>query len=155
MRRIDKEITDNNILEEILSTSEICRIAINGKDEPYLVPLNYGYRDRCLYFHSAPHGKKMDMLKINNRVCFEIEYAHELIKNTLSCEWSEKYRSVIGYGPVEILQAREDIQNGLNIIMAHYGKFENQYEEKYLQRIVILKLKIEKLTGKQSGNWND
>jgi len=155
MRRKDKEISDYRIIEEILSASEICRIAISDTDAPYLVPLNYGYRDNHLYFHAASQGRKIDLLRKNNRVCFEIEFAHEVIKSEHSCGWSAKYRSVIGYGTIEMLSGMEEIRDGLDIIMQHYGRMDNEYEDNYLQRIVMLKLKIESISGKQSGDWED
>jgi nitroimidazol reductase NimA-like FMN-containing flavoprotein (pyridoxamine 5'-phosphate oxidase superfamily) len=155
MRRNDKEITDYRIIEEILLKSEICRIAIMDKDAPYIVPLNYGYCNNQLFFHSAAQGRKIDLLKVNNKVCFEIEYSSEIIKNELACNWTAKYRSVIGYGTIELINDIDQIKNGLNIIMSHYGRSENTYDEKYLLRIILLKLKIESISGKQSGDWEE
>ena len=153
MRRKDKEITDKGIIEEILSNSDICRIAINDENVPYLVPLNYGYYNGALYFHSASQGRKIDLLKKNNRVAFEIEFSGEIIKDSMPCKWTSKYRSVMGSGTIEIFHDEKLIRDGLNIIMSHYGHTQNTYDEAYFARIVILKLTIENITGKQSGDW--
>lgn len=154
MRRKDKEITDKKLIQKILSKSEICRIALIDGDKPYIVPLNYGYTDNTIYFHSAPKGKKIELLKRNNKVCFEIEYAAEIVNSDVSCKWSTKYRCLIGYGSIEIITDNGNKKYGLDIIMAHNGKnANNNYEEKLIKNLVILKLKIEKITGKQSGNW--
>jgi nitroimidazol reductase NimA-like FMN-containing flavoprotein (pyridoxamine 5'-phosphate oxidase superfamily) len=153
MRRKDREITDKEIIEEILSKSDICRIAIQDDDIPYLVPLNYGYNNGALYFHSASRGRKIELLKRNNRVAFEIEYSSEIIKEDIPCKWSSKYRSVMGTGTIEILQDGKQIRDGLDIIMTHYGHAQNTYDEAYFSRIVILKLTIENISGKQSGEW--
>jgi hypothetical protein len=155
MRRKEKEITDKQIIEQILSNSEVCRIAMIDKDKPYIVPLNYGYYYNSIYIHSAPLGKKIDILKQNNNVCFEIEYSSEVIKRELSCEWSTKYRSLIGYGTIDIITDFEQKKKGLDIIMAHYGKPDNNiYKDKQVEFIVILKLNIDQITGKQSGDWD-
>jgi nitroimidazol reductase NimA-like FMN-containing flavoprotein (pyridoxamine 5'-phosphate oxidase superfamily) len=155
MRRKEKEITDSEIIEQILIKSEVCRIAMIDNDQPYIVPLNYGYFDRALYIHSAPLGKKIDILKQNNKVCFEIEYSGEIIKHELSCEWSTKYRSIIGYGTIEMITDFEQKKAGLDIIMNHYGKSENNvYKDRNVDFIVILKLNIGQITGKQSGDWD-
>lgn len=154
MRRKDREITDLAVIHEILSKSEICRIALLDGNIPYIVPLNYGFLDNALYFHAASTGKKIDLIRKNNRVCFEIEYAAEIVRNEQSCNWTTRYRSVIGTGTMQILT--DDIQkkNGLDIIMAHYGKKENnQYQESNISRMVILKLNIDQVSGKQSGDW--
>jgi len=156
MRRKQKEITDKGIIENILSKSEVCRIAIMDGDKPYIVPLNYGYYNNAIYIHSAPLGKKIDLLKINNKICFEIEYLAEIIKRELPCDWGTKYRSVIGYGTVEIITDFEEKKKGLDIIMAHYGKPDNNvYKEKEVNFIVILKINIEEITGKQLGHWDE
>jgi nitroimidazol reductase NimA-like FMN-containing flavoprotein (pyridoxamine 5'-phosphate oxidase superfamily) len=153
MRRKDKEITDPAIIESILGGSLICRIAISGENGPYLVPLNYGYRNKALYFHSARHGRKIEMLSANSRVCFEIESDYEIIKKEKSCGWTTRYRSLIGYGHVKIITDENLIREGLDIIMCQHGKTDNQYEPEYLSRIAILKLDIEQVSGKQSGDW--
>ncbi len=79
MRKANQEITDPEIIEEILGGAEICRIAMADGDVPYLLPFNYGYRDRCIYIHSAPSGKKIDLLKKNGSVCFEVEQMARII----------------------------------------------------------------------------
>ncbi|NQU84881.1 MAG: GNAT family N-acetyltransferase [Mariniphaga sp.] len=155
MRKTNQEITDNAILEEILSDSEICRIAMNDGGVPYILPFNYGYKYNCIYIHSALEGKKIDLLKNNKKVCFEIEQKAELIKHKTTCGWATKYRSVVGYGEVEIVNDFSEKEKGLNIIMAHNGGLEkNSFEKKNVDRVLVLKLKIDKLKGKQSSNWN-
>lgn len=59
MRRKQFEIKDKRIIEEILSKSEVCRIALVDGDRPYIVPLNYGYKDHAIYFHSVPAVKSL------------------------------------------------------------------------------------------------
>jgi uncharacterized protein len=155
MRRKQYEITDIAIIEDILSKSEVCRIALIDNGRPYIVPLNYGYKNNTLYFHSSPRGKKIELLKKNNNVCFEIESFIEIEKNEIPCKWGTKYRSVIGYGTIEFLTDPGQKTEGLDIIMAHYGKTgKNIFQEKEIENVLILKLKIEEITGKQLGNWN-
>ena len=52
MRKANQEIKDPEIIEQILAGAEICRIAMIDGDVPYMLPFNYGYRDRCIYVHS-------------------------------------------------------------------------------------------------------
>ncbi len=154
MRRKDKEIRDKKIIERLLSASDICRIAMIDGNRPYIVPLNYGYDGKALYFHSASAGKKIEILKQNNRVCFEIENYNEIIRDEIPCEWTAKYRSLIGYGTIEFITGHEEKKKGLDIIMGHYGKKGvNSYKDNHIENIVILKLNIEEISGKQSGNW--
>jgi uncharacterized protein len=155
MRRKDKEIRDRNVIEQLLSRSEICRIAMIDGNMPYMVPLNYGYAGNALYFHSALSGRKIEILKRNNRVCFEIENHTEIIKDEIPCEWTAKYRSLIGYGTIEFITGHEEKKKGLDVIMAHYGrKGANIYMDNHIENIIILKLNIEEISGKQSGDWD-
>jgi nitroimidazol reductase NimA-like FMN-containing flavoprotein (pyridoxamine 5'-phosphate oxidase superfamily) len=155
MRKADREIKDTTIIEEILAGSIICRLAMMDGDLPYILPFNYGYRDGCLYIHSAPEGKKIDLLLKDNRVCFEVEGPTGIIKADQACNWSTRYRSVIGYGTVKILSDEESRQQGLEIIMAQHGAPGlTEFNPGNLNRMVILRLTITSLTGKQSGNWD-
>lgn len=154
MRRKDKEITGRKFVEEILSKAEICRIAMIDERDPYLVPVNYGYFENAIYIHSASKGKKINILRKNNRVCFEIDYGHKILKDDLACNWTAKYRSLIGYGTVDILTGEKEKRFGLDKIMEHYGREEsNVYKEKNVKSIVILRINIEEVTMKQSGDW--
>ena len=153
MRKKEREIKDPAIINEILTKSLICRIAMNDNEYPYIIPVNYGYSENALYFHSAIAGKKIDLLKKNNKVGFEIEYSHKIITGEKSCDWTTHYRSIIGYGKVEIVETIEEKKQGLDIIMKQHGKQENSYSEKLFSRFLVLKINIERLTGKQAGNW--
>jgi nitroimidazol reductase NimA-like FMN-containing flavoprotein (pyridoxamine 5'-phosphate oxidase superfamily) len=155
MRRKDKEITDRKLIEDIISKCEICRIAMVDDTEPYIVPVNYGFYKNDLYIHSAAQGRKIDVLRKNNRVCFEIELPYEIHKEDNACDWGTNYRSVIGYGTVEIISDIELKKKGLDIIMRQHGKTtENIYDDALLSRMVLLVLHIDEISGKQSGNWN-
>ena len=155
MRKARQEIKDLKILEEILRGATICRMAMMDGDLPYIIPFNYGYRDGCLFIHSAPEGKKIDLLMKKSHVCFEVEDIFELIKGEKACDWTTRYRSVVGYGDVEILSDEASKQLGLEVIMAQHGAPELvDFKQKNLDRMVILKLTISSMTCKKSSNWS-
>jgi nitroimidazol reductase NimA-like FMN-containing flavoprotein (pyridoxamine 5'-phosphate oxidase superfamily) len=155
MRRHDKEIKDTSIIEEILNTSEICRIGMVDDGLAYIVPVNFGYSNGVIFIHSAPNGRKMELLKRNNRVSFEIEYMGEIIKKDVPCKWTAKYRSVMGLGTITIIENPENKKEGMDRIMRKYGfKGGIAYDEASFSRMIILELKIETIRGKQSGDWD-
>jgi len=156
MRRKDKQITDSDIIEKILFSSHICRIAIFDEQYPYIVPMNYGYKNGIIYFHSASKGKKLDLLRKNNKVGFEIEAPHEIIKAINpenSCDWTTRYRSIIGTGEIHVIEDLEQKKTAFDIIMHQHGSSLNSYKDKLLEIVVVLALHIQELSGKQSGNW--
>ena len=59
MRRLDKQISDPNLIEEIFQKGTVVHVAMLDGDKPYQVPLNYGYENNILYIHSARAGKKI------------------------------------------------------------------------------------------------
>ena len=155
MRRKDRVIEDCAELESIIGAATVCRLAMSEDDRPYIVPLCFGYKDGNLYFHSAEEGKKLEVLRVNNFVCFEMDIDHELVRANLPCESEMKYRSVIGFGQASFVNGNEEKRMALDIITRHYsegnaeGTFE--YPEQKLARTVIIKVKIESLTGKKFG----
>jgi uncharacterized protein len=153
MRRKDRLINEKGDLELIISRSDVCRIAIADKDVPYIVTMNFGYSggdNPCFYFHCAIEGRKMEMIKKNNFVCFELDTDHELSEGENGCDWGMKFSSVIGYGKISILTDKDSRLMGLNSIMAHYSdrKFFS-YDEKVLEKTTILRLNINEMTGKR------
>lgn len=156
MRRFKQEITDTNILEEILSSSEICRLGFVDNDRAYVLPFNYGYKDNCIYIHCANTGKKIDLIKKNNLVCFEIEFMHRIEKYDKACKWTTTYRSIVGYGTVEIITDEKGKRNGLDILMKQHGADDTvdmNYEDHHLERMSVLKVSITEMSGKESSNW--
>ena len=73
MRRQEREIRDEAEIQEILEKGLVCRLGLYDGQYPYVVPLNYGYRNGCIYFHCAREGRKIDILKKNDRVCIEVD----------------------------------------------------------------------------------
>ena len=154
MRRNEKEIMDQNDITQIIQSAEICRIALVDKDKPYIVPVCFGYEDNCLYIHSAGKGKKIDIINKNPNVCFEIEADCHLKPGTneSACDWTMKFRSIIGFGKAFLIQSRQEIKDALDIIMEHYSTRENfKYNDRSLEKIAIIKIAIDSMTGKQSG----
>lgn len=153
MIRKDREITDQNLIDLIIQSSDVCRLGMYDGDYPYIVVMNYGYKPGTpafLYFHSAPKGKKIDIIRKNNKVCFEFDIDHELITEGLPCDFSMQYKSVVGYGKIYIVEDEEEKRSGLDIIMKHYTKEKHfKYNETTLKRTTVLKIQIESVTGKQ------
>ncbi len=151
MRRKENEIMDQTLIEEIIQKGEVCRIAISGEEFPYIVPVNYGYKDNCIYFHSACEGQKMEMLIINPNVCIQIDTNISIEETEVPCNWSTKYKSVIGFGKASILNDMKEKKVALGIIVKHYKKdFEESYQFSGLEKLCIAKIELSSLTGKES-----
>lgn len=152
MRRSEKEITDRGEILGILESAKICRIALCDGSTPYIVPVNFGYCDNALYIHSAPAGKKIDILKKNNAVCFEVETGVRVVTAETACGWTTRYTSIVGYGRADILEDRESKIEALDVLMRrHSGRDGWNYAEDKLRRMVVIKVSIDSISGKRSG----
>lgn len=60
-----------------------------------------------------------------------------------------KYRSVIARGRASIQEESADKAYGLNVIMEHYTGKEFEFPVQALQKIVVITVDIEEMTGKQ------
>jgi hypothetical protein len=153
MRRNDRELSAISEIEDVISNSDVCRIALTDKNIPYIVTLNFGYissPEKLLYFHCAPAGKKLDMIRKNNYVCFEMDTDHQITKGEKGCDWGMTFRSVIGYGKIYFVEENEEKIMGLNSIMSHYGGLAPfDYDEKVFNHTTILRLEIAEMTGKK------
>jgi nitroimidazol reductase NimA-like FMN-containing flavoprotein (pyridoxamine 5'-phosphate oxidase superfamily) len=151
MRRKEKEIKDEKEIISIIQKAKVCRIGLSENNKPYIVPMNFGYRNDCLYFHCAKEGRKIDIIKKNNKVCFEIDIDHEIINTNRPCNWSSTYTSVIGNGKASIIEADALKKEALNIIIDHYSPGTTyDYPDDQVKKVSIIKIKIEDMTGKKS-----
>lgn len=153
MRRSDKKIKDKEIIDWILKEAQVCRIALCNDDKPYIVPMNFGFRDNCLYLHSSSEGQKMDILSKNRNICFEVDIKSELVKSDSACNWGMKYYSVIGFGKTNFIGNINEKKEILDIIMQKYSKNypkSFKYSENTLNKTAVIKVEITEITGKKS-----
>jgi len=151
MRRSDRQVTSRSQIDAIIRDCQVCRLALALQDDPYLVPVSFGYDGRALYFHTAGSGKKISFLQANNRVCFEFERGVRLLRLPDDpCKWTFAYESVIGYGTVaELTDAGEKIQ-ALNQIMRQYSGSDWSFDSAALQSTRLWRIDITAMTGKRS-----
>ena len=151
MRKKEKEITGHEAIESIIQRSLVCRLAFSENNRPYIVPLCFGYKDHTLYFHCASEGRKMEILRKNNQVCFEFDIDQELVKSDQACKFDMKYRSVIGFGRAFIVEDPESKRKALAAIMEHYTGKSYAFPEETLKKTAVVKIEVESLSGKKAG----
>lgn len=150
MRRSDRAITDPQELESVLREAAVCRMGLCDEGKPYVVPMNYGYRDGSVFLHSAAEGRKIDILRRNPNVCLEFEKDVELVPAEAACSFSMKYRSVIASGKAVFLEGTEEKSFGLNAIMLQYTGREFVFPPQALEKIVVLRVDLAECSGKHN-----
>jgi uncharacterized protein len=152
MRRAEKEITDPQEIDAILAEATVCRIAMIDAGTPYVVPVCFGYEAGALYIHSASRGRKIEALRKNPLVCFEMDTSEEPVTSPTPCRWGMRYRSIIGFGKATFILQSEEKTAALNCIMKHYtGRGGFMFPEEELSGVCVVKVSIDHLTGKKSG----
>ena len=150
MRRKEKEIKDKAEIEQILKEAFVCRLGLCDNGRPYLVPLCFGYEDNALYIHCAKVGKKLDIIRENNNVCFEVDTDCQIIKAEQACRFQLRYKSVIGFGRALLIEDPELKRRALDVIMQRFSERPFEYTAENLEQPMIIKVEIESMTGKKS-----
>ena len=152
MKRSEKTINERAHIDAIIRDSLVCRLAMAVDNEPYVVPISFGYDGECLYFHTGMSGRKLDFIHANSRVCFEFERGVDLVRNPeKACNWSFSFESVIGYGTVVELTDPNKKKHGLNQIMIQYSGSEWSFDPSVMSKTRAWCLTIDSITGKRSG----
>lgn len=154
MRRKDREITDSMRIESILSRCTCCRIGFHDNGEVYIVPLNFGYEVKddayIFYFHGAKEGRKIDLIKKNPMVGFEMDTNYFLNEADLACGHSARFQSIVGNGVISIVSEIEEKKLGLSLLMEHNtGKRSWDFDEKMVHAVTVFKLTVTKMSCKE------
>ena len=155
MRRRDREITDRRELLEVIGRAKVCRIAFNDKAFPYVIPLNFGYEAReekiFLYLHGALEGRKIDLLRQDPHIGFEMDGKHRLLTSADASSYSYAYESVIGTGKARLADSIEEKRHGLNCLMMHQAGLENaEFPETVINRTAVIEIEVIEISGKRN-----
>jgi len=151
MRKSEREITDRAEIDAIIRGCQVCRLGMTDGAEPYIVPLCFGYDGRSLYFHCANEGRKLEILERHNRVCFEFDAVESMVAAAEACDWSIRYRSVMGTGTAHVIRDAVAKRQALVLVMAQYASGRAfTFPEASVTRTTVIRVDIAGLTGKQS-----
>mgnify|MGYP002508467979 CR=1 FL=1 len=153
LTRREREVTDINEILKILDKSKIVHIGLIDGDEPYVVPMNYGFTMEngklTLYMHGATEGKKLDLIRANPKVFFSIESDITAFSGgNIACQYGTSYSSVMGKGIAEILENPEDKMAGLSIFMKSQTGLDFQFNERMVSAVAVIKIDVSEYTAK-------
>lgn len=154
MRRKEMEVTDPGRIDAVIRACDCCRLGLWQEDGVYIVPMNFGFvsegGQRAFFFHTAPEGKKMDLLARRPRVSFELDTGHGLSEGPGACSYSYRYQCVMGQGEVRVLEDPAEKEEALQRIMEHCaGRGGWEFTASGLARVCLLRLDVAELTCKE------
>ena len=151
MRRALKEITDPAVIDQLLKKASVCHLGLSDNGQPYVVPMNYGYADKCFYLHCATEGRKLAVISRNNRVCVEVVVEYALESADVPCNWATRFTSVIGFGLAVILEDPLEKEIALNKLMQGYtGTDANVFSPHALKRVCVIRVDVDDIRAKGS-----
>ena len=152
MRRKDREITDFDEMMKIIAKCDTCRLVLFDDEFPYIVPLNFGTDveegQLYLYFHSAKVGTKLDLIRKNNKVTFEMDCEHRLITADVACQYGYSFKSIIGNGRAFFVHDVEEKKIAMFELMKHQTGQNFSFDERMVDCVSVLKIVVDHFTGK-------
>lgn len=149
MRRFKQQLSKEDA-DMILSkgTNGVLSL-VDADGSPYGVPVSYAYDgEGHIYLHSALSGHKIDCITSESRCSFCVIAQDHIIPE----EFTTYFRSVILSGKIHIINERSEIKRGLVLLCEKYSPGIDYTDEiaKCINRVMVLRIDIEKITGKQA-----
>lgn len=152
MTRRERQVSDINKILEILEKSKVVHIGMVDGDEPYVVPMNYGYtyenEKLTLWLHGATVGRKLDVIKKNPKVFFEMECDLVPFEGDVACKFGMSYSSLMGKGIATIVEDSEEKQKSLSILMKTQVNKDFEFNEKLASVVGIIRIDVSEFTAK-------
>jgi len=145
---------NKEFIEDVIKSCDVCFVAMADKyGVPYVLPMNFGYKDEVVYLHSAPSGKKIDILNENPNVCITFSTDSELVyqHKQVACSYRMRSTSVIVNGKVEFIKDDENKLRALDILMENYSVDEFKYGKPAVRNVKVWKVTAETMTCREFG----
>jgi len=150
--RRELEVTDPSEILAILDKAKIVHIGLVDGDEPYVIPMNYGYTMQegklTLYLHGAKWGRKLDIMRANPKVFFSLECDVQPFEGDIACRYGTAYSSIMGKGTAEILEDVEAKKSGLSVFMKTQTGKDFTFSEKMVSIVSVIKIDVSWYTAK-------
>ena len=152
MTKRERQITDLTQIRHILDTGKVLHLGLAVNDEPYVVPMNYGYTMEdgklVLYLHSAVRGKKLDMIRANPRVFFELDCALAPFEGQKPCQYGLVYSSVMGRGTASILEDVEEKKRAMVYLMKTQTQKDFEFRDEWVSIVAVIRIDVEEYSAK-------
>ena len=152
MTRREFEVTEPNKIIEILDKSKVLHLALVDGDEPYVVAMNYGYTmeegQLTLYLHAATEGYKLDLIRKNPKVFFEMECDVTPFEGKVACQYGISYSSIMGKGCAKIVEDVEEKKHAMSVLMKTQTERDFVFQDKLVSVVSVIKINVSKYTAK-------
>ncbi|EGK01955.1 pyridoxamine 5'-phosphate oxidase family protein [Dysgonomonas gadei] len=152
IRRQNRILEDEVRITELLQTSEYGFLSLGTTENGYAygIPISYAFdkEGNNIYFHCAPEGQKLDILRGNNKVSFCVVG----ITKPIAEQFTTLFESVIVFGKVNMDLSDDEKRKALRLLVRKYSPEYQELGEKYMDkswsRTATFKIEIEHITAK-------
>ena len=152
MTKREFRITDEQQILAILDTAKVLHLGLAVGNEPYVVPLNYGYTMKegklVLYLHGATQGKKLDMIRANPSVFFEMDCDRMPFEGKVPCQYGMVYSSIMGRGTACIVEEKDEKNRAMVALMKTQTGKDFVFEERWLDIVAVIRIDVAEYTAK-------
>ena len=145
-------VTDPEQILHILDTAKVLHLGLSVNDEPYVVPMNYGYvmeeGKLKLYLHSAVKGKKLDMMRANPNVFFEIDCDRLPFEGRVPCQYGLSYSSLMGRGNARIIEDVSEKIEAMKLLMKTQTQKDFEFNERLVSIVAVIRIDVEEYSAK-------
>ncbi len=147
-------IDNSKQIEEIIKACKICFLGLSDQNnQPYVIPMNFGYHNNIIYLHSGQFGRKWEIMKMNPKACVtfnvgeNIKYQDEQV----ACSWRMQSKSVVATGNIEFINNIDEKEEILHIFMKQYSDKAFKFNTPAVKNVGVMRMKIESITAKEFG----
>ena len=152
MTKRERLVTDPAKIRDILDSAKVLHLGLAVDNEPYVVPMNYGYtfenEKLVIYLHSALRGKKMDMIRQNPRVFFEIDCDQQSFEGVKPCQYGMVYSSIMGRGVASFVEDVEAKKQAMAALMKTQTGKDFTFEDGWVSMVAVIRIDVEAYTAK-------
>ena len=152
MTKRELQVTDPAEIQAILDTAKVLHLGLAVDNEPYVVPLNYGYTMEegrlTLYLHGANQGKKLDMIRANPKVFFEMDCGRMPFEGQVPCQYGMVYSSVMGRGTAQIVEDVEEKKQAMTILMKTQTGKDFSFNDRLVSIVAVIRIDVSEYTAK-------
>jgi len=148
----ENQIMDEMEIRNILDQCLITHIGLVDGDEPYVIPMNYGYvmenGKLTLYLHSAVKGHKLDLIRKNPKVSFHMTCDAVPFEGEKPCQYGMGYKSVRGKGVAQIVENVDEKIEAMSLFMKTQTGKDFTFNEKLVSIVSVIKIESTEFLGK-------
>ncbi|MFY9090111.1 pyridoxamine 5'-phosphate oxidase family protein [Arcobacter aquimarinus] len=140
-------------IDDLFKRAEVGRLGtFSSNGFPYVLPMHFVYVDNKIYMHGLPKGKKIDNIKFNSNVCFEVDEMLSLLYEGVEnpCDVNTEFNSIIVEDKASLVSDLDEKKMALSSIVAKFTSHlvDKELPSKMINGIAVIKIDILECVGR-------